>query len=87
MALHAHRRRFLAAFLALPFLIAAAACSSSSSATAADGSASCTPSDSPTITFLAYSTPQAVYDEKIIPAFKSMWKDQHNGQIVNFLES
>ena len=87
MAPPARRRRFLAAFLALPFLIAAAACSSSGNATTAGSSGDCTPSDSPTITFLAYSTPQAVYDEKIIPAFKSMWKDQHDGQIVNFLES
>ena len=53
----------------------------------APAAAPCTPSDSPTITFLAYSTPQEVYDAKIIPAFKSMWKDEHDGQNLNFLES
>jgi sulfate transport system substrate-binding protein len=64
----------------------AAACSSKSD-TSASGGAACVPSDSPTLTFLAYSTPQAVYDSKIIPAFKSQWKDDHDGQVVNFLES
>jgi sulfate/thiosulfate transport system substrate-binding protein len=62
-----------------------ASCSSNGGSNASSGP--CTPSDSPTITFVAYSTPQAVYDAKIIPAFKSMWKDEHDGQIVNFFES
>jgi sulfate/thiosulfate transport system substrate-binding protein len=79
------KKRYLAS-LVLPFAILASACSSNSG-TGASGSTACTPSDSPTITFLAYSTPQQVYDAKIIPAFKSKWKEDHDGQIVNFLES
>jgi len=82
------RRLYDAALVVLVILILAAcsASNASDSSTSASGGP-CTPSDSPTITFLAYSTPQEVYDAKIIPAFKSMWKDQHDGQIVNFLES
>ena len=82
------RRLYDAALVVLVILILAAcsASNASDSSTSASGG-SCTPSDSPTITFLAYSTPQEVYDAKIIPAFKSMWKDEHDGQIVNFLES
>ena len=79
------KKRYLPA-LVLPFAILAGACSSASG-TDASGNTACTPSDSPTITFLAYSTPQQVYDDKIIPAFKSKWKEDHDGQIVNFLES
>ena len=82
-------KRLSGAALAGVVAVALAACSSGgdsgSSASASGGT--CTPSDSPTITFLAYSTPQEVYDAELIPAFKSMWKDEHDGQIVNFLES
>jgi sulfate/thiosulfate-binding protein len=46
----------------------------------------CTPADSPVISFAAYSTPREVYG-KIIPAFQSMWKDEHDGQSVIFQES
>ena len=73
--------------LSLVLLFATVLTACSKSGTAASGSTACTPSSSPTITFLAYSTPQAVYDAKIIPAFKAAWKTDHNGQIVNFLES
>lgn len=83
--MHVRHRRWAAA-LAIVSVVILAACSSNTGATGASGAA-CTPSDSPTINFLAYSTPQAVYDSKIIPAFKSHWKDDHDGQIVNFYES
>ena len=73
--------------LVLPLAIVAAACSSNKGTSASGTNGACTPSDSPTLTFLAYSTPQQVYDAKIIPAFKSQWKSDHDGQIVNFLES
>lgn len=81
------RRIYDAALVALSILILASCSTSGAAENSAASGGTCTPSDSPTITFLAYSTPQEVYDAKIIPAFKSMWKDQHDGQIVNFLES
>jgi sulfate transport system substrate-binding protein len=40
----------------------------------------------PTISFAAYSTPREAYG-KIISAFKSSWKDEHDGQEVIFQES
>jgi sulfate/thiosulfate-binding protein len=61
-----------------------ASCSSKNGTSASSGS--CTPAETPTIFFVAYSTPQIVYDSKIIPAFKSMWKDAHD-QNLNFEES
>ena len=42
--------------------------------------------DQPTISFAAYSTPREAYG-KIISAFKSKWKDEHDGQEVIFQES
>ena len=66
-------------------VLALTACSSN--ATGATGSGgSCTPSGTPTITFAAYSTPREVYDAKIIPAFKAMWKDK-TGVEPQFFES
>jgi sulfate transport system substrate-binding protein len=38
------------------------------------------------LTFAAYSTPREVYG-KIIPAFQTLWKEEHDDQQVNFLES
>jgi sulfate/thiosulfate-binding protein len=80
-------RGWCGAALAILSVVILASCSSKDGTSASATSTACTPSDSPTITFLAYSTPQAVYDSKIIPAFKSHWKDAHDGQIVNFYES
>jgi sulfate transport system substrate-binding protein len=40
----------------------------------------------PTLSFAAYSTPREAYG-KIISAFKSEWKDEHDGQEVIFQES
>lgn len=79
-------KKLPAVSLAVVFAVILAACSKSSNG-ASSSNGACTPSDSPTLTFLAYSTPQAVYDAKIIPAFKAAWKSDHDGQIVNFLES
>jgi sulfate transport system substrate-binding protein len=68
-------------------VLALGACSSSSSTgDAASGGASCTPPATPTIIFAAYSTPREVYDAKIIPAFKAMWKDK-TGVEPQFFES
>ena len=39
-----------------------------------------------TLTFAAYSTPREVYG-KIIPAFQSLWKEEHDDQQVIFQES
>ena len=76
------------AALALPFALVAAACSSSSdSSTTASGSAGeCTPAEVPVINFAAYSTPREAYG-KIIPAFVSQWKEDHDDQNVIFQES
>ena len=76
------------AVLAVVALIAAA-CGSSSSNNNSNPSASggkCTPADTPVINFAAYSTPREAYG-KIIPAFQSMWKEQHDNQQVIFQES
>jgi sulfate transport system substrate-binding protein len=68
--------------IALPAL---AACTASSANTAS-GSGTCTPPAVPTLTFAAYSTPREVYDAKIIPAFKAMWKEK-TGVEPQFFES
>lgn len=52
----------------------------------AGGDGSCTPEDTPVINFAAYSTPREVYG-KIIPAFQSLWKEEHDDQAVIFQES
>ena len=65
---------------------ALSACTASSANESASGNASCTPPAVPTIIFAAYSTPREVYDAKIIPAFKAMWKDQ-TGVEPQFFES
>jgi sulfate transport system substrate-binding protein len=50
------------------------------------GTGECTPADTPVITFAAYSTPREVYG-KIISAFQTTWKEEHDGQQVIFQES
>jgi sulfate/thiosulfate transport system substrate-binding protein len=75
------RLRAIAA-LSLPVL-ALGGCSSDGGANA-DGT--CTPAEKPIINFVAYSTPREVYG-KIIPAFQSKWKDEHDDQSVIFQES
>ena len=61
------------------------ACSSSSADTEL-ASGECEPPETPTLTLAAYSTPREVYG-KIIPAFQTMWKEEHNDQQVIFQES
>lgn len=77
-------RRWQPAVAAVVFVAVLASCSSKGGTNASSGP--CTPASTPTIFFVAYSTPQTVYDSKIIPAFKTLWKDQHN-QNLNFEES
>jgi sulfate/thiosulfate transport system substrate-binding protein len=78
-----------ASALVLLMTLILAACSSSGDGSG-DGSASadgaCTPAETPIINFAAYSTPREVYG-KIIPAFVSQWKEDHNDQNVIFQES
>ena len=67
--------------------IIGAACSADTSAQAGGDSATgCTPSEVPTLTLAAYSTPREVYG-KIIPAFQALWKEERNDQQVIFQES
>ena len=65
-------------------IVALSACTSNSSRLRP--ARSCTPPPTPTIIFAAYSTPREVYDAKIIPAFKAMWKDK-TGVEPQFFES
>lgn len=53
---------------------------------ASGGNGECTPSETPTLTLAAYSTPREVYG-KIIPAFQAQWKEEHDDQQVIFQES
>jgi sulfate/thiosulfate transport system substrate-binding protein len=71
--------------LLVPLTLIAASCSTSSAGTNASGD--CTTSGPVTINFAAYSTPREVYDAKIIPAFVSAWKEDHDGQSILFQES
>jgi sulfate transport system substrate-binding protein len=83
------RRNRGAVALAAALALGGAACGSSSGTTPSGGSgapASCTPSETPVITFAAYSTPREAYG-KIIPAFQAKWKEEHDGQSVIFQES
>jgi sulfate/thiosulfate-binding protein len=77
-------RRLRTLPMLVPVTLVAAACSSASGANA---SGDCTSSGPVTINFAAYSTPREVYDAKIIPAFVSAWKDDHDGQSILFQES
>jgi sulfate/thiosulfate-binding protein len=82
-----HLRSWKTAVGVIAFVAVLASCSSNSGGSTASGStAACKPAETPTIFFVAYSTPQIVYDQKIIPAFKTAWKDKHD-QNLNFEES
>lgn len=76
--------RLAALLAALTWVLAA--CTSSSSSAAGSGGSACTPPATPTIIFAAYSTPREVYNARIIPAFKAMWKEQ-TGVEPQFFES
>src|SRR5436190_6291819 len=87
-----HRRLAVATLSVLA--LAAAACGSgkadpegSNAATGtAGGGTTCEPAESPIVTLAAYSN---VYDTygKLISNFQSAWKDEHDGQSVQFLTS
>ena len=77
------RTRYFAAALGLAGIVGAA-CGGSASSTEASGE--CTPSETPVLTFAAYSTPREAYG-KIISAFQEKWKEEHDDQQVIFQES
>ena len=62
-----------------------AACGGGTEQTSASGGKCQTP-ETPTLTFAAYSTPREVYG-KIISAFQTKWKEEHDDQQVIFQES
>jgi sulfate/thiosulfate transport system substrate-binding protein len=85
MQLRSQRLQGLALFASLTIVLAA--CSSSGGGgDPADVAGACTPAETPVINFAAYSTPREVYG-KIIPAFVSKWKEDHDDQNVIFQES
>jgi sulfate transport system substrate-binding protein len=77
------RGRPMAAVIGIVALVASA-CSAKANDPQASGP--CVQADSPVITFAAYSTPREVYG-KIISAFQTKWKDEHDGQALIFQES
>jgi sulfate/thiosulfate transport system substrate-binding protein len=80
----AKRVRLLGSVIALGLV--AAACGGTPAATTASQSGDCVPPEQPVITFAAYSTPREVYG-KIITAFQTKWKEEHDDQSVIFQES
>ncbi|MGH2629999.1 MAG: hypothetical protein ACRDHI_05505, partial [Actinomycetota bacterium] len=85
---HAPARWARSVALALVPIAIFAACTSDAGGEEDPGAAAgaCTPADVPVINFTAYSTPREVYG-KIIPAFVSHWKEDHDDQDVIFQES
>jgi sulfate transport system substrate-binding protein len=79
-------RRIVAGSMGLGLLAAACGSGSPDGTAAAGTPGDCTPPSNPVITFAAYSTPREAYG-KIIPAFQTKWKDEHDGQNVIFQES
>ena len=82
------KNHLLLAAASLAVALTGAACSNAGSAATGDAVAGgeCTPSETPTLTLAAYSTPREVYG-KIIPAFQAKWKEEHDDQQVIFQES
>jgi len=78
--------RLFALTAVLAILATACASDSGDGANPSASGGACTPADTPVITFAAYSTPREVYG-KIISAFQTKWKDEHDGQQVIFQES
>lgn len=84
-------RRLQGIALFAVLVLALAACSSddgggTDGSDAASAGGECTPAETPVISLAAYSTPREVYG-KIIPAFVSQWKEDHDDQNVIFQES
>ena len=82
------KRPWLAAPLLLSLILAACGSGTDSAdpGTSGSGSGECTPAETPVISFAAYSTPREVYG-KIIPAFQTLWADEHDGVKPIFQES
>jgi sulfate/thiosulfate transport system substrate-binding protein len=82
------RRPTVVAPIIISLILAACSSASGGTSTSASGSGdgACTPAETPIINFAAYSTPREVYG-KIIPAFVSQWKEDHDDQNVIFQES
>lgn len=76
--------RLLAAIASIGVL--AAACGSGSTDGTNPGTGECTPPETPILTFAAYSTPREAYG-KIISAFQTAWKEEHDDQSVIVQES
>ena len=83
MSFRSRRTRLIA--LASAAVAVLTACSSDTTSSPG-ASGECTPAETPQISFAAYSTPREVYG-KIIPAFQSLWKEEHDDQNVIFNES
>ncbi len=66
--------------------LTAAACGGDGDSASAGADGNCEPADTPVLTFAAYSTPREVYG-KIISAFQTQWKEDHDDQNVIFQES
>jgi sulfate/thiosulfate-binding protein len=79
-----YRYRLIAAALVVGS-VALTACSGSTASGAAACSSS-SPAASPVITLAAYSNPYVAYG-KLISTWQSEWKDDHDGQLVQFLTS
>ena len=75
----------IAALSSLLIVLALSACGSERSRSAAAPTCNARPRQ-PVINFAAYSTPREAYG-KIIPAFVSQWKEDHDDQNVIFQES
>jgi sulfate/thiosulfate-binding protein len=85
---HASARWARSVALALVPIAIFAACSPDSGGETQSSAAggACTPAETPVINFAAYSTPREAYG-KIIPAFVTQWKEDHDDQNVIFQES
>jgi sulfate/thiosulfate transport system substrate-binding protein len=80
------RSRTLAALLTAAALAASACGGGGDSASASSDTKCDANADTLTVSFAAYSTPREVYG-KIIPAFQTQWKEEHDDQQVIFQES
>ena len=86
MSLFSSRRSRLRAIAAVALPVIVLGACSSDGGSGGESAGPCTMAEKPIINFVAYSTPREVYG-KIIPAFQSMWKEEHNDQSVIFQES
>jgi sulfate transport system substrate-binding protein len=81
-------KRALSALVLAGLLLGACGGDNNDTAAAPGGECPATPDPATplTLTFAAYSTPREVYG-KIIPAFQTLWKEEHDDQQVIFQES